>query len=90
VVCCGKFEANLLDSALNGIRVSKVPSADRGAWVWLTPEMVDFGRDITLIFRGKTNKYNLSPDVSIMLEDVRQRGDRSHFFWQKIVLGSSG
>ena len=85
----GKFEANLLDSALNGIRVSKVPSADRGAWVWLTPEMVDFGRDITLIFRGKTTKYNLSPDVSIMLEDVRQRGDRSHFFWQRIVLGSS-
>jgi pimeloyl-ACP methyl ester carboxylesterase len=85
----GKFEANLLDSAINGVRVSKVPSADRGAWVWLSPEMVDFGRDITLIFRGKTTKYNLTPDISVMLEDVRQRGDRSHFFWQKVALGAS-
>lgn len=83
----GQFEANLLDSSLNGVRVSKVPTSDRSGLLWLTPQMVDFSRDISVTFRGKTTKYNLSPDIGIMLEDVRQRGDRMHVFWQKIELG---
>lgn len=83
----GRFEANLLDSAMNGIRVAKVPATERGAWIWLSPKMVDLGREIQVIFRGKTSKYNLSPDIAIMLEDVRQRGDRMHVFWQRIEFG---
>jgi len=84
----GVFEANLLDPTLNTIRVSKIPSADRSGIVWLSPEVIDFSREITVTFRNKTQKYNLNPDVAVMLEDVRQRGDRMSFFWQKIQLGN--
>jgi len=82
----GVFEANLLDTSRNTIRISKIPSADRGGILWLSPAVVDFSREITVIFRGKTNKYNLKPDIAVMLEDVRQRGDRMNFFWQRISL----
>lgn len=84
----GVFEANLLDSSMNTVRISKIPSADRSGILWLSPEIVDLSREITVIFRGKTNKYNLKPDIAVMLEDVRQRADRMNFFWQKILLGS--
>jgi pimeloyl-ACP methyl ester carboxylesterase len=84
----GKFEAMLLDQALNGVRISKIPSVDRSALLWLTPQMVDFSREITVVFRGKTIKYNLTPDIEVMLEDVRRRGDRLGVFWQKLELGA--
>lgn len=83
----GIFDANLLDPTHNTVRISKIPSADRSGILWLSPEMIDFSREVTVVFRGKTNKYNLRPEISIMLEDVRQRGDRNHFFWQRIQLG---
>ncbi|MBX3421361.1 MAG: hypothetical protein KF752_07365 [Pirellulaceae bacterium] len=86
----GAFEATLLGPGQNGVRVQKIPSADRSAWVWLTPQMVDFGREIQVVFRSKSSKVTLSPDISVMLEDVRQRGDRQHVFWQRLKLGGKG
>ena len=52
--------------------------------------MVNFDREISGVLRGRTTKYNLTPDITVMLEDVRQRGDRQHVFWQKILAGSRG
>jgi pimeloyl-ACP methyl ester carboxylesterase len=82
----GIFQAKLLDSANNGVSISRIPSENRSAIVWLTPAMVDFGRTITVTLLGKKSRHDLSPDIGIMLEDVRRRGDRMHVYWQKIDL----
>lgn len=80
----GSFEAMLLDPSQNGIRVSKIPSRDRSALVWLTPAMVDFNRDVMLMMNDRKKKVSVSGKVDVMLEDVRRRGDRQHFFWDVI------
>lgn len=84
----GNFEASLLDSSQNGIRISKIPSQDRSAIVWLTPEMVDFGREVTFIVNNKRSKQAATAKVEVMLEDVRTRADRLHFFWDMIRIGA--
>ncbi len=85
----GKFEASLMEPGQNGIRISKIPSADRTALIWLTPDMVDFGRDINILFRDKKIKESRAPRVEVMLEDVRTRADRVHFFWDVIQVSPS-
>ncbi|MFO0940677.1 MAG: hypothetical protein U0930_07910 [Pirellulales bacterium] len=85
----GNFEASLMEPSQNGIRISKIPSADRTALVWLTPEMIDFGRDVTFLFRDKKIKESRSPRVEVMLEDVRTRADRAHFFWDVVQVSAT-
>ena len=81
-----QFDARILDSTANGVSVSKIPSPDNKAIVWLTPEMVDFSRPMTFQMSGRKSVQTLEPSIEVMLEDVRQRGDRQHFFWQKVIL----
>ncbi|HTQ39506.1 MAG TPA: alpha/beta hydrolase fold domain-containing protein [Pirellulales bacterium] len=54
--------------------------------VWLAPEMVDFSRPIVITHNGSrlTSPNHIKPDVAVLLEDVRTRGDRSHPFWAKV------
>ncbi|QDV27170.1 carboxylesterase family protein [Aureliella helgolandensis] len=80
------FEARLLAPTMNGIVVSKIPSPGNSTIVWLTPDMVDFSRTITINVQGDSSRLELSPSISVMLEDVRQRGDRMHVFWQRVAL----
>src|SRR5262249_33978365 len=56
------------------------------ATVWLAPEMVDFTRQISVAQQGKTvaRGNSIRPDPSVLLEDVRTRGDRKHPFWAKV------
>ncbi len=82
----GVFDARILDSTANGVAVNKIPSPNHSAVVWLTPDMVDFSRPITIMGAGRKSIENLQPSIEVMLEDVRQRGDRMHFFWQKVAL----
>jgi pimeloyl-ACP methyl ester carboxylesterase len=81
-----KFEAYRLDSTANGVRISSIPSLNRDAIVWLSPDMVDFRRPISIILRSERNTFNLTPDIGIMLEDARTRADRMHVYWQRVVL----
>ncbi len=81
-----KFEANRLDSTANGVRISSVPSLNRDAIVWLSPDMVDFRRPISIILRSERKTLNLTPDIAIMLEDARTRADRMHVYWQRVVV----
>ncbi len=81
-----QFSARLLDSATNGVAVTSIPSPTNEAIVWLTPEMVDFSRPIKLISSGRMSVQTIEPNIEVMLEDVRQRADRQHFFWQKVTL----
>lgn len=82
----GTFEARLLDATTNGVNVSRIASPNHMAWIWLTPDMVDFSRQITVTVSGDRSRHDLKPDIGIMLEDVRQRADRMHVFWQRIVV----
>ena len=59
-----------------------IKSAARRVSVWLTPQLVDFDKNIKI----RVNNYYITaptPSVSIMLEDVRTRGDRLHPFWAR-------
>ncbi len=78
----GIFDARLLDADSNGVLISKIPSPKKSAIVWLDPEMVDFSRRITV----NRKNFDLSPDIGVMLEDVRRRGDRQHVFWQRVLI----
>lgn len=63
----------------NSVRVKPGPTKGR---VWLAPEMVDFQKKGAVEFSGTTRKIALpKPDVGVILEDVRLRGDREHPFW---------
>jgi hypothetical protein len=50
--------------------------------IWLSPELVDFSKPLTVSLDGqRLLKDRPTPDVGVMLEDVRLRADRQHPFW---------
>lgn len=58
------------------------------AMLWLSPELVDLDQRVTVKWNGASRKaHEISPDIAVMLEDVRRRGDRQHPFWAKIQVG---
>lgn len=55
--------------------------------VWLSPRMVNLEQQVVVTVNGqRANLGNrvVEPDVGVLLEDVRTRGDRQHPFWAKI------
>jgi hypothetical protein len=56
--------------------------------VWLSPEVVDFNdasRPIRVLLNNRPlTKGGVKPDLRVLLEDVRTRGDRLHPFWAKV------
>jgi predicted esterase len=75
-----QVESNL--TANNGVSVHTSGKLT----VWLSPEMVDFSRPIIITQSGTrlASPNNIRPDVTVLLEDLRTRGDRQHPFWAKI------
>jgi predicted esterase len=69
--------------ATNGLAIAGAVS---DVTVWLSPEAVDFNRPmkITLNNASITKSRRIEPDLEVLLEDVRTRGDRLHAFWAKI------
>jgi hypothetical protein len=50
--------------------------------VWLSPELLDFTQPATVTVDGRTlHRGPVVPDLTLLLEDVRLRGDRQHPFW---------
>jgi hypothetical protein len=50
--------------------------------IWLSPELVDFTKPVTVTLDGRRLlKGDVSPDTRVMLEDLRLRADRQHPFW---------
>ncbi len=71
-------------NASNGIHVKT--GADR-VTIWLSPEVVDFKRRITVTVnstRPVKLASDLEPSLSVLLEDVRTRVARLHPFWAKV------
>jgi predicted esterase len=53
--------------------------------IWLSPELVDFSRPVTITLDGrKLWKDAVVPDKRLLLEDLRLRADRQHPFWAVI------
>ncbi|QDU28707.1 Alpha/beta hydrolase family protein [Anatilimnocola aggregata] len=77
-VIATKVEASILPT--NGISVD---SSAAKITVWLSPDMINFNAKPFVSIRGKRFQ-NIQPDVSVLLEDVRTRGDRQHPFWAKV------
>ena len=78
----GKFEANILDPAANGVRIIKMPA--KKYTVWLHPDMVDFSRPVRVDFEGDSRRLEVTPDVEVILEDSRTRGERLRPFWARV------
>ena len=50
-------------------------------------ELVDFDRRVPVSINGRSLKSGgllIEPDMGVLLEDVRTRGDRLHPFWAKL------
>lgn len=69
----------LTDSEGNGI--VKVSCGAGKVTVWLSPEMVDFSKKITVRVNEKKLPGTMAPNLVHLLEDARTRGDRQHPFW---------
>ncbi|MEY4565250.1 MAG: hypothetical protein RLY14_220 [Planctomycetota bacterium] len=83
----GKIQANILDPGANGVRVVKFPA--KNYTVWLHPDMVDFSRTVRIDLEGETERLEITPDISVMIEDARSRAERQHPFWARFDQGPS-
>src|SRR5262249_31796300 len=57
--------------------------------VWLSPELVDFRQPIAVEVNSRavtSREHPARPDLSVLLEDARTRGDRLHPFWAKLTV----
>jgi hypothetical protein len=56
--------------------------------VWLAPELIDFKQPVRLTVNGIRLKSTpiIEPDLNVLLEDVRTRGDRQRVFWAKVEM----
>ena len=52
--------------------------------VWLSPRIIDFERPGGVRVNGDEIRAEIAPDLGLMLEDVRRRGDRKNPFWAKV------
>lgn len=68
-----------------GLQTINVMSGADSVTVWLAPEMVDFNERIKVSIKGRPMLGEQpAPNVAVLLEDARTRGDRQHPFWTRI------
>ncbi|MDR0520334.1 MAG: hypothetical protein LBH00_00620 [Planctomycetaceae bacterium] len=76
-----------LYKAVNRVSVNTTPKI-ANVEIYLLPDMVDMKQKCSADVNGK--RYTppngiVEPDIEVMLEDVRTRGDRLHPFWVKLT-----
>lgn len=75
-----RLKIRVLPLATNGVTVK---TSTTQTTVWLSPEMVDFSRKVSVSINGK-KVSTPAPSAAVILEDARTRGDRQHPFWAKV------
>jgi pimeloyl-ACP methyl ester carboxylesterase len=56
---------------------------------WLAPGIINFKQRTAITVNGTRAKLErgfVEPDVTVMLDDARTRGDRRHPFWAKVAM----
>ncbi len=71
---------------LLGKNTIRVTTGARKATVYLSPELVDLEKRVTIKFGSKSQSFQPEPSSQVLLEDVRTRGDRQHPYWVKVKL----
>ena len=66
----------------NAVRIVKAAAKEYS--IWLSPEMVDFTKKVTIDAKGTTRRYDINGSTQVILEDVLGRADRQHPFWARI------
>lgn len=64
----------------------KLSTAARKAVLWLSPEMVDFDKRVTVLSGRRRFSDSVQPSAKVLLDDVRTRGDRQYPFWAKLEV----
>lgn len=65
-------------------------SASARTTIWLSPDIVDFSRPIRVRLNGKRitdARGMITPQLEVLLEDVRTRADRLRPYWAKLEAG---
>jgi acetyl esterase/lipase len=76
-----------LDASATRTNSIRVQTGAGRVSVWLSPDLLDLGRRVTVTVNGRRaggSQATIVPDLATMLEDARTRGDRQHPFWAKI------
>ncbi len=68
----------------NGIQIEGLIASEFE--LWFSPDMIDFGQEVLVAWQKNRKRLNISPDIAVLLEDVRRRGDRQRPFWGKVTL----
>ncbi len=81
-----QLEAKVLKQNLLSARTSCARTT-----FWLSPDLVDFSQPIEIKLNGrkltkKRMRGSTQPELGVLLEDVRTRGDRLRPFWAKIEV----
>lgn len=75
-----------VDAKINSANNLSIRTGANHVTVWLSPELVDFNQRVQITVNSKQLKREddfIAPDLTVMLEDVRTRGDRQHPFWAR-------
>ena len=79
----GQIEARI--NPANTIRITQVPGP--GVRILLSPELgLDLANQVTIHLKGRSKTHSVGNSIEFMLEDVRQRADRQHVFWDAVTL----
>jgi hypothetical protein len=73
-------------NANNGLNVTT--GANRVTFL-LSPQFVNFKKPMTISVNGAKARFDggfVEPDLAVLLEDARTRGDRRHPFWAKVQM----
>jgi pimeloyl-ACP methyl ester carboxylesterase len=68
---------------VNRIRINR---ATKPLTVWLSSDFIDFSQRLTISGQVADFKGTVEPSTRVLLEDVRQRGDRLHPYSAKLKL----
>ena len=67
----------------NTFRLEPKSYSDHDSTLWLSPEFIDFGKDVVIKQRSSF-KGPVKPSAEVLLNDVLRRADREHPFWSKL------
>jgi pimeloyl-ACP methyl ester carboxylesterase len=78
-----KITGELKEANSNSFFVNP-PRAGTGMTLWLSPDFIDFSREISIGGRGREFNGSVRPSRKVMLEDARQRFDLKRPYWAKV------